>query len=447
MFAFENDLRRAAQHIFADTLASMDAHKAVRRAVSLQQDQLIIADTDFDLHQRQVYSIAIGKAAEAMASALDEILGERLASGIISAPPLRAALSARWRVFAGGHPLPNGASIEAARASFDLLQHADDQKALIVFLISGGGSAMIEWPRLEQTTLADLQAANRVLVSCGASIAEINAVRRAFSSIKGGGLSARAPRAAQVTLIISDTAANEESNVASGPTLAPSPNSPDALAVVRRYQLSSRLPDPILQSLNQPLTMQSVVTSNALHRHIVLLDNMRALERAAETACALGFRTEIAYDVSDQPIAEGCALLISRVIALRQRAAHDVRPVCLISGGEFSCPVKGAGRGGRNTETVLRGALEIDKRVKVSANTLSRIVLLSAGTDGIDGNSPAAGAICDEKTISRARASGVDAMNYLEASDSYTFFDALGDAIITGPTGTNIRDLRILLMK
>jgi glycerate 2-kinase len=372
--------------------------------------------------------------------------------GVVSAPAPCVGLSERWRVYAGGHPLPNEASLEAARAAFALLRAADaeERRALVVFLISGGGSASLEWPRDESITLADLREANRALVSCGASIDEINAVRRAFSSVKGGGLSARAGRAAQVSLIISDTKPEEPHNVASGLTFPfAHEKSHDPSEIVKRYELAARLPASILRAVNQPRRFHTETGRDAaLRRHHVLLDNERALVRAAEVA-ALGFTVEIARDVSEQAVGDGAALLVSRLFDLRKKEGG--RRVCLISGGEFSCPVRGAGVGGRNAETILRCAFEIEARAARSSSgataaaTAGRVVALSAGTDGIDGNSPAAGALCDDTTLARARALSLDAQTFLEASDAHTFFAALGDAITTGATGTNVRDPRLLL--
>jgi hydroxypyruvate reductase len=450
----QDDLRRAARSIFDATLASLDARAAVRRALDFKGGRLTILDDEFDLNARPhtIYSIAVGKAAVAMASALDEVLGGALACGVVSAPSSSVALSERWRVYAGGHPLPNEASIDAARAAFALLRAADavEPRALVIFLISGGGSAMLEWPRDESITLAELREANRALVSCGASIDEINAVRRAFSSVKGGGLGARAGRAAQISLIISDTKRDEPHNVASGPTFPSAPESHEPSEIVKRYGLAARLPASILRAVNQPRRFHTETDrSTALRRHHVLLDNERALVRAAEVAAALGFTVEIARDVSEQAVAEGAALLVSRLLDLRRRGGG--RQVCLISGGEFSCPVRGAGVGGRNAETILRCAFEIEAQAArpssgaTAAAAAERVVALSAGTDGIDGNSPAAGALCDDTTLARARALSLDAQKFLEASDAHTFFAALGDAITTGPTGTNVRDLRLLL--
>jgi hydroxypyruvate reductase len=272
-------------------------------------------------------------------------------------------------------------------------------------------------------------------------------VRRVFSSVKGGGLSARAGRAAQISLIISDTKQDEPHNVASGPTFPFAHESHQPSEIVKRYGLAARLPGSILRAVNQPHRPHAETDRvAALRRHHVLLDNERALARAAEVAAALGFTVEIARDVSEQAVAEGAALLVSRLFDLRRREGG--RPVCLISGGEFSCPVRGAGVGGRNAETILRCAFEIEAQAARSssgATTAGRVVALSAGTDGIDGNSPAAGALCDDATLARARALSLDAQKFLEASDAHTFFAALGDAVTTGATGTNVRDLRLLL--
>ena len=446
----QDDLRRAARAIFDATLADINAHDATRRALDFKSGRLSVLDTEFDLNALPlaVYSIALGKAAGAMAAALDETLGGALACGVVSAPPApHVRLSERWRVFAGGHPLPNEASIEAARAAFTLLRAADaEPSALVIFLISGGGSAMLEWPRDESITLAELRETNRALISCGAGIDEINCVRRALSSVKGGGLSAGAARAAQISLIISDTRSGEPHNVASGPTFAFPHESQDPSEIVKRYGLDAHLPASILRAVRQARPFRAEADRcGALRRHQVLLDNERALVRASEVATAHGFAVETARDVSEQNVEAGAALLVSRLFDLRRR--EEGRPVCLISGGEFSCPVRGAGTGGRNAETVLRCAFEIEARAEPASPgaAAARLVALSAGTDGIDGNSPAAGALCDDTTLARARALSLDARTFLEASDAHTFFNALGDAINTGATGTNVRDLRLLL--
>jgi glycerate 2-kinase len=440
------ELHRAAREIFLEALRSVDAGSAVRNAVSLEDSQLHVVNTTFNAAELShgLYAIAIGKAAHDMASALDKILGERLTAGIITAPPTEDSYKERWRVFAGGHPLPNGESMKAARAAFDLLGRAEKERAPLIFLISGGGSAMMEWPRAESISLEEMRATNSALVSCGASIAEINSVRRAISAVKGGGLSRAAPHCRQASLIISDTNHGEEDCVASGPTFDPTPTVPDAATVIARYKLEATLPRSILRTIEQPDNVIADDPQHASHEHYVLLENGTALEAAAQAARARGYAVEIARDINEQAVADGCSLLLSRLFDLHRRVKKESEVVCLLSGGEFACPVRGQGVGGRNTESALRLAMEMEKQTGDEAE-LPHVVALSAGTDGMDGNSPAAGAVADETTLARARAMQMDVRNFLDSSDAYNFFLRLGDAMTTGLTGTNVRDLRIIL--
>ncbi|HBB96410.1 MAG TPA: hypothetical protein DC054_13570 [Blastocatellia bacterium] len=451
-------LRIAAREIFDETLRALDPLAALREVASMKGTTLRIGEISIDVRERKIYSIALGKAARRMAAEIDQLLGDRFSGGVIASNDsgfTATRLSSRWVAFLGGHPEPDESSLAAARASFQLLQRANEERALVIFLISGGGSAMIEWPVNETISLDDLKAANHLLVSCGASISEINSVRRAFSAVKGGKLAARAPDCDQITLIVSDVPDGEERNVASGPTLAPPSDAPDPREVIDRYNLRTRLPAAIVQVIENAQPLNS--SSDAIREHLVLLSNSDARQAAANVARQRGFIIETAADVSDLPIEEGCELLIKRLEALcakhrnapRNRLAAGLVPpvgtsadskhsdsiVCLISGGEFACPVQGSGTGGRNLETALR----------LSRSISFGTVALCAGTDGIDGNSPAAGAIVDSTTVDRATAIGLDVEDFLRRSDSYSFFVALGDVIATGPTGTNVRDLRILI--
>jgi hydroxypyruvate reductase len=374
-----------------------------------------------------------------MASALEDVLGDQLSEGVIAAPGRNAGkgmLRKLWQYFEGGHPLPNEASLAAAEAAFELLDRANREHALVIYLISGGGSAMLEGPISKEITLEDLRAANQTLVSCGASISEINAVRRAFSAVKGGRLATRAPNSRQVTLIVSDVPQGEEHNVASGPTLSPPSDKPSATEVVARYGLRDLMPSSIMRAIERSETAEPSTPID--HPYFVLLDNNTALEAAATAARKSGLTAEITRDISDEPIEAGVEKLLTR---LSEPKATDAADVCLVSGGEFACPVRGDGLGGRNLETALRLAIAAEEH----RDRIGEFVALCAGTDGIDGNSPAAGAIVDNTTIERARRIGLDPADFLNRSDSYSFFVALGDVVTTGPTGTNVRDLRILL--
>ncbi|HET9711237.1 MAG TPA: DUF4147 domain-containing protein [Pyrinomonadaceae bacterium] len=416
---FDSDrLHRCARDIFDYALSSVDPRHAV---VDFCRAHLNTSSSS------SIYAIAIGKAATSMAVGLEQGLGERFTAGVISSPdpPLHQQ---RWWSFVGGHPLPNHASMEAAHAAFTLLDRASAQRALVVFLISGGGSAMLEWPIKREISLEDLRSANQTLITCGARINEVNAVRRAFSAVKGGALARRAPYAHLITLIVSDTNRGDEASVASGPTLSPPISAPSAIDVIEHYKLEHVLPASIVKSVQQ--TSPAAGTPGS---HNVLLGNWTAVEAAARKAVDLGFTCVTREDICEQPIEQGCELLLSGV--------QGEPNICEISGGEFSCPVRGDGRGGRNLETVLRCAMKL-------AGNRPHTVVLSAGTDGVDGNSPCAGAIADETTIERARLSGLDPDHFLARSDSYAFFDQLhpllSGLILTGPTGTNVRDLRIV---
>ena len=431
-------LRMAARAIFDEALRDVDAGAAVKNAVGIEPSRVNICDTNFELTpDRRVFSVAIGKAAVPMAVALEQTLADRFMAGVISGPDASARKpSNRWQYFAGGHPLPSDASLAAAKAALALLERANDERSLVIFLVSGGGSAMLESPITADITLADLRVANRVLVEGGASISEINAVRRAFSGIKGGRLAARALNCAQATLIVSDVPIGQEWNVASGPTLLPPKDAPSPDEVVGRYGLGNQLPPSILRAIEN--SAAGLPEQKTDHPHFVLLDNDTALEAAADAAAKRGFTAEIARDISDEEIEVGCEKLFAR---LSSSARSHPEGSCLISGGEFACPVRGNGIGGRSLETALRLAISADQ----NSERVGEFVALCAGTDGIDGNSPAAGAIVDHTTMERARKIGLEPRNFLNRSDSYSFFVALGDVITTGPTGTNVRDVRILL--
>lgn len=432
-------LAQTARNIFQETLTRIDAKKAVRCAVKIENSRLLIEDNKFEIDSNlAIYVVAIGKAAYPMAVGFNEVAGNWIKGGVVSGVlPVINELDPKWLIFAGGHPLPTIESFASARACLELLERANSERALVVFLISGGGSAMTELPRNEEISLSDLREFNRVLVTSGASIAEINAVRRTISQVKGGGLALAAPNAKQISLIISDTSQGDVSSVASGPSLLPAKDVPDANAVVEKYRLKEKLPAFTVGVLEncQPRTAKNLDS-----RAYVLLDNEQMIQQATQVAQEKGFIVEI-DDAKDEFIVEGCEKLFSRFIEFR-RAVKENRPVCLLSGGEFGCEVRGNGIGGRNSETVLRLSLLAQQE-----KLLSEYAIASVGTDGIDGNSPAAGAATDATIFRRAKQSGLDPIRHLETSDSFSFFQKLNDAIITGPTGTNVRDIRILMAK
>jgi hydroxypyruvate reductase len=434
-----SELREAALNIFHKTLAAIDAETVVASHLQLNGEQLSAGGEVYDLSQfSRLLVIAIGKASVPMARAAEQVLGERITDGLVVTNAVIGDLP-KLPVLIGGHPLPNAASLEAAAKALALLRKHDSEQTLVLFLISGGGSAMFEQPIDLGVTLDDLQAVNKALVNCGAVINEMNIVRRHLSAVKGGKLAAAAPRSRQISLYISDVNSDDLTTVASGPTLPDSSTFEDFQQIVERYGLLKQFPPVVVHSLafkrQQPKIPPEGGTTNS---HYLLMDNRRAMLEAKQIAERdYGFIVEIAEDQVEGHVEAMMLAHIERIVLLQ--AKHKGHAVCLVSGGEAICPVRGSGQGGRNQEFILRSAIQMDHF------QTENVVALSAGTDGIDGHSPAAGAIADAETISRAAAKGISAEAHLINSDSFNFFNSIGDAIITGPTGNNVRDLRILL--
>ncbi len=442
------DLRTTALEIFRRTLAAIDVEAVVSERLRLTGTQLVIGEEVCDLKKfSRVVVIAIGKASVPMAHAVEKILGDRITDGLVVTNAIIGEAPRRLPVMIGGHPLPNAASMESAAKALALLRAYDAEDTLVLFLISGGGSAMFEQPVDPNLTLDDLQTINRALVNCGAVINEMNIVRRHLSAVKGGKLAAAAPHSRQISLYISDVNSDDLTTVASGPTLPDSSTQEDSDRILARYDLVKQFgtePGAVATGFSGIQGRESIrslplpVPYHQRSSHHLLLDNRRAMQEAKQIAERdFGLTVEIAEELVEGDVETIMLVHIERIAALQHR--HRGQPVCLLSGGEVVCPVRGDGQGGRNQEFVLRAAIQLSQR------ELENIVVLSAGTDGIDGHSPAAGAIADAQTLQRANDKGISAESHLIHSDSFNFFNGIGDAILTGPTGNNVRDLRILL--
>ncbi len=436
------ELRAIATDIFQRTLAAIEVEAVTQQALHLDGDTLIAGTTRVNLKlYTRLLVIAIGKASVPMARAAERVLGERLTGGMVATNELTGEAPQRLQLFIGGHPLPNQGSLDGAAAALQLLRGANDEQTLVLFLLSGGGSALFEKPIDDAITLADLQAVNRVLVGCGAVISEMNVVRRFLSAVKGGRLAEAAAKARQVSLYISDVNSDDLSTVSSGLTLPSIATRADFDGIVSKYDLLKQFPPHVAALIAadaQPDLPRATVPT--LRSHHLLLDNRVALQHARQIAEASHHCVvEVAADLVEGEVEEMAALHLARLQTLR--ASHPGKTVCLLSGGEVICPVRGNGQGGRNQEFVLRAALQQQQ------HSFETVAILSAGTDGIDGHSPAAGALADETTLERAAKLGLAPTDYLQRSDSYTFFAALGAVLMTGPTGNNVRDLRILLAR
>lgn len=431
---FAGEIRRMVRQIFDHALAEASVDKAFQGQIECERGVLRIREDLYDLNSySRVFVVSIGKAAHTMVSALEARGGSRF-EGIVASSTDPQWQVRGFRYFRGGHPTPNSESLRAAEAMLKSL-NAQNAASLVIFLLSGGGSAMAETPEDNEISLDDLIATYRVLVHCGAPIGEINAVRKHLSAIKGGKLARAAYPARQVSLLISDVPDNMPDALASGPTMPDSTSIVDCHAIAARYNLLEQFPVSVRELFQRHALEETPKSGDEAFLHSrwwTMLSNQTVVAAAKNAATQMGFTVEVDNSCDDWDYVRAAEYLLKRVQELRQKSER----VCLISGGEVTVKVVNGGTGGRNQQFALACAARIAD---------SNITALSAGTDGIDGNSPAAGAVVDGTTLSRAVAAGLNADEALRKFDAYPFFDALGDAITMGPTGNNLRDLRILL--
>lgn len=428
------EMRETAFSIFRFALEQASIDKGFERHVHYERGILRVCEDLYDLHSyAQVLAVCLGKAAHTMVEALAGQVGGSL-EGIVASPVEPATQVRGFRYFRGGHPTPNTESMDAARAMLKALDVLP-ASALVIFLISGGGSSIVEKPMDDEISLDDLITTYRALVHSGAPIAEMNAVRKHLSAVKGGRLAQVAYPAQQVSLLVSDVPDSTPDALASGPTMADSTTVEDCYRIAQKYDLAAQFP-PSTRELFEKRALEETPKSDdpafVRARWWTVLSNQAAVEQASGAAERVGFFVYTDNSCDDWDYERAADYLLAKLRELRKQSS----PVCLISGGEVTVKVRNGGTGGRNQQFALACAEKIAGE---------NITVLSGGTDGIDGNSPAAGAIVDGSTVERARAQGLDVRGALTSFDAYPLFRALGDAIDIGPTGNNLRDLRILL--
>jgi len=431
------DPKQTARRIFQKTLASIDVPLMMERRLVRYGQHFQVDNWACDLSKMSdVRVVAVGKATHAMLLGFAQLFPGLQFSGVASAPTPPEHPLPNVSYFVGGHPLPNEASFGAAHAALSLLQRCSE-KTFVVFLLSGGGSALMELPLNPAQSLEDTRALNQLLVTCGASIDEINAVRKHTSAIKGGRLAVTAGNATQLSLAITDVPHGKESALASGPTIHDPTTAADVSRILEQYRLRERLPRTVRDWFASPEVPETPKKDHPAFEkaHFSLLltshDLFHAAHHAAEEE---GFTACCDNSTDDWPLERAVGYLLGQLKELQ--LANPGRRVALISDGEVSSVVTGKGIGGRNSAFVLACVEKIAGKP---------ITILSAGTDGIDGNSPGAGAVADGSTLTRGNSKGLSPEDFFARSDSFSFFEKLGDAIVTGPTGNNLRDLRILL--
>ena len=429
------EMRELARRMFDHALAECNVSRAMSRHLELREDRLRIGHDRYDLQSfGAINVVSIGKAGHSLAQALVEI-ADRGLHGIISCPSAPDAQVFGFRYFIGGHPMPNQDSFRAADAILKVLDNSRPD-TLTIFLISGGASAIVEKPISLAITPEDVIATYWALVHSDAPISEINAVRKHLSAIKGGRMARAAAPSTQVSILVSDVPEDALDALASGPTMPDTTTVADCYAIADEYRLLPQMPANVRRLFEQRGLQETPKAGDAAFaqsRYLTILSNATALEAVVENAALAGFAVEVDNSCDDWDYADAADHLLSRLRVLRQGASR----VCLISGGEVTVNAgKNPGTGGRNQQFALYCAAKIQGE---------SITVLSAGTDGIDGNSFAAGAIADGRTVARAKEKGFDTALALKQLDAFPLFEAVGDAIITGPTGNNVRDVRVLL--
>lgn len=435
-------MKEVAQRIFRETLAALDISVTFERRLARRGSRIYAGGSEFDLRKFEtIVAIAFGKASLPMANALTRILSDFRLEGILVTPSQPPHPLAGWQVFVGGHPVPNEASFTAGRAILDRLAECH-RHTLVIFLISGGGSSLVDLPLESNVTLEDFQRLHKALVTCGASIDEINTIRKHLSATKGGRLAVAARDSTKLTFGISDVPPGKESALASGPTLPDPTTVRDAERIATDYKFIKQLPPSLREQLENHALGETPKENDPAfaNSRFELLLGMHDLTHAAHYACeAEGYVCVCDNSTDNWPVEKAADYLLALLEKHGEAAKKGDQPraVAVLADGELSSPVTGDGTGGRNSAFVLACVPKIANK---------EITVLSAGTDGIDGNSPAAGAVADGRSLDRAREAGLDPADFYHRSDAYNFFSHLNDAIVTGPTGNNLRDLRILLM-
>jgi glycerate 2-kinase len=439
----EQFLRSSAKNVFRFALKAVDPFHAIRKRLRLDGDNLWVGGSLYRLKDiKRILVVGAGKASAPMAQAVEKILGSRIHKGVVVTKHGYVAPLKRIQLVEGGHPLPDSEGIKGTRRIVRLISNLD-QDDLVICLISGGGSALLVSPS-PAISLKDIKELTDQLLRCGADIKEINTIRKHISQVKGGRLAQLAHPAHVLTLILSDVIGSKLDSIASGPTAPDTTTFSDCLKIIQKYKLRDRIPSSILDRLKkgaQGKVEETPKPGSPIFKRVknfIIGSNPLALEAARQKAEGLGFKAAILSRPVSGDTTRAAVKHARFAKRIQEKGDPVFPPACVISGGETTVKIRGRGLGGRNQEFVLVGATKIAG--------MKNTVMLSAGTDGTDGPTDAAGAICDGETIQRALQKGLDPKQYLDNNDSYHFFSKLGDLLNTGPTNTNVMDIHLILV-
>jgi glycerate 2-kinase len=428
--------------IFRAGLKAVDPYEATKRILRLSGEGLQVGNRNYHLGDfKRIVVIGAGKAGAPMTQAVEEILGDRIEEGMIVVKYGYTAPLKKVKLIEGGHPIPDEAGQHGAGELLKIVNGLGKED-LVFCLISGGGSALLPAP-VDGVSLGEKQETTRILLESSASIHEINAIRKHLSRIKGGWLAKTVAPATMITLVLSDVIGDDLDVIASGPTVGDRSTFSDCLKVIEKYQLKDQIPSAVMEYLRKGAAGTAQETpkpDDSIFRtglNLIVGSNMQCLEAAERKAQKLGYQTLILSSLVEGETREVAAVhgaILKEIIRTGKPLAP---PACIISGGETTVTIRGKGKGGRNQEFVLACGIEIAG--------WEGAAVFSAGTDGTDGPTDAAGAFADWRTVEQAQAIGLDPNVALQENNAYPFFERLGNLIITGPTNTNVMDVRILI--
>lgn len=437
------NLRDHAYQIMRQAFEAADPRKAIEKNLRWAENHLFVGKQQAVIPaEGKIFVIGYGKASASMAEEIEHILGKRITAGWINTKYGHNVHLEKVRTQEAGHPLVDQNGLDGTREILQMIDQVEEGD-VVICLTSGGGSALLELP-VEGINLEDLQQVNKAMLRCGANIGELNTVRKHLSQVKGGRLAQRLKQGKLVNLVLSDVIGSPLDTIASGPTSPDSTTFADVQRVIEKYGLEEMLPSSVKDYLRKG--MLGLVSDTPKEGHpgfarimnLIIADNRVMCEQAVHTAKALGYQTRL-MTTRLQGEAREVAHAITAIAREVVESGNPVgAPACLIFGGETTVTVQGGGLGGRNQEMALSAATDLEGE--------TRIAMICAGSDGTDGPTDAAGAYVDGTTVMRGKEKGVDAISHLKNNDSYHYFESVGDLIITGPTGTNVNDLVVVLV-
>jgi glycerate 2-kinase len=441
-------MKRMAKDIFSKALSAVDPSKILKDRIRIEKDRLWIrieenSEKNFDLNTfHKIFLVGTGKASNSMAKAVEEIFGDRMTKGVVTTKYGHLLPLKKTEIIEAGHPIPDQKGYEGAKKIQGLLKKSGP-KDLVIFILSGGGSALLPFPA-DGIELKEKQEMTQLLLDCGADIKEINTIRKHISRMKGGWLTRWAYPSTVIGFILSDVVGDQLDVIGSGPTVPDPSTFEEALEILKKYDLLNEIAPSIQKHLilgKEGKVEETPKPGDVVFERVynsLIGSNILALRAAEKEATSLGLNTLILSSSIEGETREASRFHTAIAKEVISSGNPIPKPACILSGGETTVTIKGNGLGGRNQEFALTGALEI--------SGIEKVVLLSGGTDGTDGPTDASGAMVDHTTVHRAKSMGLDPKAHLENNDAYPFFQKLGDLLITGPTHTNVMDVRILLV-